>query len=170
MSGDNPVWQARKYVMALLRWIGPSCQSLSVETKSELFREAFMVNGRFSDENTRIPTSELFESGIELYKGWLERTAEVQKHMLDAVAEQNAQTAELSRRIFQDVPGAEAWLNLAEQSMANLIDMQRQYLDFVEQQSAKTADFEKAQGERTARFAGESADAEIGDQGERKTA
>jgi hypothetical protein len=97
-----------------------------------------MANETFG--NGSVPEGELVKDSIDLYRKSLGRIAEIQMHILDAAAQQNAGTADLWRNIWQNVPGAEPWLDLAEQSIANLIEMRKQYLTFVCQQNTRTAE------------------------------
>ncbi len=80
---------------------------------------------------------------------------QVQKRVLDAASQLNAETVDLWRTMFRNFPGAESMFNLAEQTVENVIGMRRGYLDIIKGQSDDIAESAKTEGERTTRAARE---------------
>ena len=118
-----------------------------------------MANTQFQMSETLAATpSDFVRAGCDLFKKGVERNAEVHKHMLDTVAQHNADAADVWRDMFRSVPGAERWLNFAEQSFQNFLAMQRQFVEFIGQRSKEAADITKEQGEKTVQFACDTAD------------
>lgn len=94
------------------------------------------------------PVGQLFRASVELYTRSLERTAQVQKEILDSVADQNAASVEVWRRALRTVPGATAWLNFLEQGMSNTITAQKQLVGVLADQTSQVAQTAESEGEQ----------------------
>ncbi len=101
------------------------------------------------------PANDVYQTSVDLFRKGIERNIQIQKHALDAVSQQNAETSELWRTMVRDFPGAETMLNIAEQTVESLVEMRRRHLDKWEEQSNKWAESAKTPGERAARPAHE---------------
>lgn len=100
-------------------------------------------------------TADVYKTGIDLFRSGMGCNIEVQKCVLDAVSQLNAETVDLWRRTLLNFPGAELMFNLAEQTVENFIGIHRSFLDMMAEQSNEIAKSSKTQGERTARAAHE---------------
>lgn len=99
--------------------------------------------------------TDMYKSGIDLFRKGVERNIEIQKNVLERASQQNAETIDLWRTMFRSLPGAEPILNFTEQTVENFIGMRRRYLEIMCGQYDEMADSAKTQGERTARAAHE---------------
>ena len=97
----------------------------------------------------------LYWQSIDLFKRGVERTIETQRQFLDIADVQNADTANLWRQMFGSIPGVGQFCDLAEQTVDQCIQFQRQALDAIGQQTGEASETAKEQGARTARVARE---------------
>jgi hypothetical protein len=104
-----------------------------------------------SFQATQSAATDVYKTGIDLFRRGMGRNIEVQKRVLDAASQLNAETVDLWRTTFRNFPGAGQMFNLAEQTVENVIGMRRSFLDMIEGQSDEMAESAKTQGERTAR-------------------
>lgn len=128
--------------------------------------EARDIRKSFQDSQSN--ATDAYQTGVDLFRRGMERNIKVQKHVLDLAAQQNAETADLWRAMWGDFPGAESLLTLSEQTVENVIDLQRRSLDIIEGQGQDLAGSAKSQAERTSRAAYEMSEA--GSERERKSA
>ncbi len=101
--------------------------------------------------------TDAYKTGIDLFRRGMERTITVQKQMLDAASQQNAEAAETWRRMYGSIPGAEPLFTLTEQTVGNFIDLRKRFLDIIEGQSDELAGSAKRHAEQTERAAHEMA-------------
>lgn len=92
--------------------------------------------------------TDMYAMGIDLFRKGMERNVEVQKQVLEAASQQNAETIDLWRTMLRSLPGAEPMLNFTEQTVENFIGMRRRYLEIM-------TDTAKTQGEQAAQAAHE---------------
>ena len=100
-------------------------------------------------------TTDVYWQTIDLFKRGVERTIESQKQLLDIAFQQNADAANLWRQMFGNLPGIGQFCDFAEHTVDQFLQLQRNTLDVIGQQSTEMADTAKTQGERTARVARE---------------
>jgi len=127
--------------------------------------------GRTRDiESISAASTGVYWQTIDLFKKGVERSIESQKQFLEIAFQQNADTANLCRSIFGNIPGAQYMFDFAEQTMDQFLSLQRKALDIMGQQSSDMAESAKTQGERASRMASESVEAASQRDRERKTA
>ena len=96
-------------------------------------------------------TTGFYWQSIDLFRRGVEATLESQRQFLDIADQQNADTANLWRQMFGNIPGVEQFCDLAERTVDQFIQFQRQTLDAIGQQTGEVAQSAKEQGERAAR-------------------
>jgi len=120
------------------------------------FKEKTMPEAKYAGqvrdvERSIQETAGLYGESMDLFKRGVERTIESQRQFLDIADQQNADTANLWRQMFGNIPGVEQFCNLAERTVDQFIQFQRMTLDAIGQQSGEVAESAKQQGERAAR-------------------
>lgn len=100
-----------------------------------------------SFQATQSAATNAYKTGIDLFEKGIQRNIELQKHAMQLISEQNAETINLWR------VGAEQVFNLAQQTVEDFIGMRQRYLNVLGEQIKGMADSEKTQGERTERAA-----------------
>ncbi len=108
-----------------------------------------------SFQDAQAASTDAYKTGVDLFRKGVERNIAVQKQLLDAAAQQNAESADVWRRMYGSIPGAEPILTLTEQAVENFIDLPRRYLDLMEEQNNEMAGSAKSQADRTERTAHE---------------
>ncbi len=126
-----------------------------------------MAEHRFEQENRDIQKSlqdaqaastDTYKAGIDLLRKGVERNIAIQKQVLDAAAQQNAESANVWKKVYGCFPGAESIVTLTEKVVENAINLPRKYLDIMEEQSNEIAGSAKSQADRTERTAQETTD------------
>src|ERR1700694_3436828 len=108
-----------------------------------------------SFQDARYTATDAYKTGIDLFRRGMERNIEVQKQVLDAAAQQNAEVFDMWKSMYGILPGAEPMLTLTEQTVETLIDLRRGFLDILEGESDEVAGSAKKQADRTERAAQE---------------
>lgn len=109
-------------------------------------------------QDAQSAATDAYKTGIDLFRRGVDRSIVVQKQVLDAAAQQNAEIAAMWRTMYGSFPGAEPMLTLTEQTVESFIDLRRRFLDLLEGESDEVAGSAKKQAERTERAAHEMTD------------
>jgi hypothetical protein len=104
-----------------------------------------------SFQDARSAATDAYKTSIDLFRRGMERNIEVQKQVLDAAAQQNAEIFDLWKSMYGSLPGAEPMLTLTEQTVETLIDLRRSFLDILEGESDEVAGSAGKQADRTER-------------------
>jgi hypothetical protein len=123
-----------------------------------------------SFQATQSAATDVYETGIDLFRKGMERNIEIEKHLLEAASQQNADTVDVCRTMLGNFPGAQPMLNFAEQTVENFIGMRRKYLEIMSGQNNEMADSAKTQGERMTRAAHEATESTTTQRERQKTA
>jgi hypothetical protein len=117
--------------------------------------EDYVRDAEKSSHATQSASTDMYKTGVDLFRKGMECSIESQKQMLEVVSQLNAETVGLWRTMFGNISSAKPMFNFAEQTVDQFIEMQKRTLDIMGQQSTEIAESAKTQGERTARAAHE---------------
>jgi hypothetical protein len=140
------------------------------ETMATHTVEDYVRDAEKSSHATQSAATDVYQTNIDLFRKGMERSIESQKQVLEVASKLNAETVDLWRTMFGNFPGAKPMFNCAEQTVDQLIEMQKRTLDIMGQQGTEMAESAKTQGERTARAAHEATDSATTRQERMKTA
>jgi len=99
--------------------------------------------------------NEFTETFLPLYEKGVEHLAEFQKKSLELAARQNAEWTGALKKAFHFQPDTPAafWIDAAGRTFETYVDMQKEFLDHVVEQSHAVAKFNREYGEVEAREA-----------------